>query len=97
MTPYADRSWPERLEVMNTCERSGSHFEGRTQSGFRVAIGRGKYAETVAALAALGFACADLYTFPLGADKPAEHLRHDSHGVPSCCWLFAHFNLKNEA
>ena len=26
-----------------------------------------------------------------GSDKPAEHLRHDSQGVPSCCWMFADF------
>lgn len=96
MTPFADQSWPERLKVMQTCEAAGSHFEGRTPSGFRVAIGRGRYGATVDALAALGFSCADLYFFPLGTDKPAEHLRHDFKGFPSCCWLFAHFTLELE-
>ena len=91
MTAYADRTWAQRLEVMKTCTAAGSEFHHRTPSGFRVAIGRGKYAETVAALAALGFACVDLYTFPLGTDKPAANLRHDSKGFPACCWLFADF------
>lgn len=91
MTAYAARPWADRLQVMKTCTAAGSEFHHRTQSGFRVAIGRGKYSETVAALAALGFRCADLHTFPLGTDKPAANLRHDSQGFPACCWLFADF------
>lgn len=94
MTPYAERSWPDRLAVMRACEAVGSLFESRTPSGFRVAIGRGKYGATIDALSSLGFSCASLYYFPLGTDKPAEHLRHDSQGFPSCCWLFADFKLK---
>ena len=90
-TPYAERDTAERLRIMDTCTAAGSHFYERTAQGFRVAIGRGKYSATVAALLPLGFQCVRLALFPLGTDKPADFLRHDSQGVPSCCWLFADF------
>lgn len=90
-TPYADRTDPERRRVMDTCDSVGSAFYERTAQGFRVAIGRGKYSATVAALLPLGFQCVRLALFPLGTDKPADFLRHDSQGVPSCCWMFADF------
>lgn len=93
-TPYAERDWPARLEVMQACEAAGSLFRDRTPSGFVVAIGRTRYGATVETLAALGFACVRMYTFPLGSDKPADHLRHDSHGVPSSCWLLAEFQTR---
>lgn len=90
-TAYAYLSDPERRRIMDTCEAIGSKFHERTISGFRVAVGRGRYSATVAELLPLGFQCVRLALFPLGSDKPAEHLRHDSQGVPSCCWLFADF------
>ncbi len=90
-TPYADRTDADRLRIMDTCAAAGSEFHERTASGFRVAVGRGRYSATVAALLPFGFSCVRLALFPLGSDKPAEHLRHDSQGVPSCCWLFADF------
>lgn len=93
-TPYAERDWPARLEVMQACEAAGSLFRDRTPSGFVVAIGHGRYGKTLEALAALGFACVRMYTFPLGSDKPPEHLRHDSHGVPLSCWLLAEFQIR---
>ena len=94
MTPYADRSWPERSAIMDACAAAGSQFRERTSNGFRVAIGRDTYGATVEALSALGFRCCDLYMFPLGTDKPKAHLRHDSRGVPASVWLFADFTHK---
>ena len=90
-TPYAERTDEERRRIMDTCEAIGSKFYERTAAGFRVAVGRGRYSATVAELLPLGFQCVRLALFPLGSDKPAEHLRHDSQGVPSCCWMFADF------
>lgn len=94
--PYAERETGERTQVMDTCAAAGSHFYERTPRGFRVAVGRGRYAATVAALLPLGFQCVRLARFPLGRDTPSEHLRHDSQGVRSCCWLFADFTESNE-
>jgi hypothetical protein len=45
-------------------------------------------------MSARGFRCVDLVMFPLGTDKPAEQLRHDSRGIPSCNWLLADFTNK---
>lgn len=95
MTPYTDRTWPERLEVMQALENCGSLMRsGHIKTGFTAAIGRGQYSATINAMSKLGFECAELYTFPLGTDKPANHLRHDSHGIPRSCWLIASFQLK---
>ena len=90
MKPYADLPWPERSAIMDACAAAGSKFHERTSNGFRVAIGRHRYGATVEAMSARGFRCVDLFIFPLGTDKPAEQLRHDSHGIP-CNWLFADF------
>ena len=49
MTPYADRSWPERSAIMDACAAAGSQFRERLLYGFRVAIGRGAYGATVEA------------------------------------------------
>ena len=95
MTPYTNRSWPERLEIMKALEACGSLMRsGHRGTGFTAAIGRDKYSSTIQAMSKFGFECADLYTFPLGTDTPADHLRHDSHGIPRSCWLIADFQIK---
>lgn len=94
MTPYADRSTAERIAIMDLCDSVGSRFRDRTPDGFTVAIGRKALGRTIAALEPLGFACASLYTFPLGLDRPPEHLRHDSRGIPASVWLVANFKTK---
>lgn len=94
MTPYADRPWPERSAIMDACAAAGSAFYERTANGFRVAIGRTRLGATLAELERHGFTCTRLVTFPLGTDKPADHLRHDSRGVPASVWLFADFTNK---
>lgn len=96
--PYGARDWPGRLAIMHALEAAGSALHaGHVGEGFRAAIGRGRYGATVEAMRAHGFACVRLVTFPLGTDKPAEHLRHDSQGVPACCWLLADFQPAEEA
>jgi hypothetical protein len=94
MTAYADRPWPERSAIMDACAAAGSKFHERTAHGFRVAIGRTRLGATMAELERHGFTCSGLFTFPLGTDTPAEHLRHDSSGVPASVWLFADFTHK---
>jgi hypothetical protein len=96
MTAYADRPWPERSAIMDACAAAGSAFYERLPNGFRVAIGRTRLGATMAELERHGFTCSRLVTFPLGTDKPAEHLRHDSSGVPASVWLFADFINKGE-
>lgn len=95
MTPYANRPWPERCAIMDACAAAGSAFYERTAHGFRVAIGRTRLGATLAELERHGFTCSRLVTFPLGTDKPAEHLRHDSSGVHASAWLFADFTQKD--
>ena len=90
--PYTARTWPERLAIMKELEACNSMMhQGHVGNGFVAAIGRDSFAVTDQAIRAHGFECAELYNFPLGTDKPAEHLRHDSRGFPSCCWLLAWF------
>jgi len=90
--PYTARTWPERLAIMKDLEACNSMMhQGHVGNGFVAAIGRDSFAVTDQAMRAHGFECAELYNFPLGTDKPAEHLRHDSRGFPSCCWLLAWF------
>ena len=90
--PYTARTWPERLAIMKDLEACNSMMHrGHVGNGFVAAIGRDSFAVTDQAMRAHGFECAELYNFPLGTDKPAEHLRHDSRGFPSCCWLLAWF------
>lgn len=97
MTPYTLRDWPERLAIMRALESAGSMLrDGHIGDGFTAAIGRGRYGATVEAMAEHGFSCSRLYLFPLGTDRPAQHLRHDSQGVPSCCWLIADFQPTKE-
>jgi len=95
MTPYADRPWPERSAIMDSCAAAGSAFHERTENGFRVAIGRTRLGATMAELERRGFICTRLFTFPRGTDTPSEHLRHDSSGVPASVWLFADFTNKD--
>ena len=96
MTSYADRPWPERSAIMDACAAAGSAFYERTAHGFRVAIGRTRLGVTMAEMERHGFTCSRLVTFPLGTDKPAEHLRHDSNGVHASAWLFADFTNKGK-
>ena len=91
MSAFSDLSWTQRLEIRQAIEAAGSAMQSYLSEGFSVAIGRGRYSATVAALEPFGFECAKLYTFPLGTDNPPAHLRHDSRGFPSCCWLIACF------
>lgn len=90
---YYDLPWPARLAVMNACIDAGSQFDHGLQNGIRVAVGRGQLSATIGALEPMGFKFSELNTFPLGTDKPAEHLRHDSLGIPSSVWLFASFEF----
>lgn len=91
-TPYTRRTWPERKAIMDALEAAGSALrDGHQGDGFTAAIGRGKFSETISAMSNFGFRCARLYTFPLGTDKPAAHLRHDDREIPSCNWLLAFF------
>lgn len=56
-----------------------------------VAVAKGKFSELSHTLETLGLKFIELYKFPLGSDKPAEHLRHESHGQPDSAWLVAVF------
>ena len=94
---YTNRSWDERLAIMKQIEACESLLTtGHLGTGFQVAVGRGKYGELCETLKHEGFECTDLYTFPLGTDKPSEHLRHDNKGFERCCWLYATFKLAED-
>ncbi len=71
---------------------NGSPFPtGDRQVG--VAIAREKLGETNALMAAHGFNYRRSYFFPLGSNRPAGQLRHDSQQgtqfFPRSMWLFA--------
>jgi len=81
-------------KLTHALEAAGSAmYADNIGNGFIAAIGRsrGCYAATAQAMREHGFICTRLATFPLGADAPADHLRHDGYGIPSCCWLLADF------
>lgn len=56
-----------------------------------VAVARGRFGDLLQAMEAVGLRQVDLYRFPLGSDKPAEHLRHDAGPIPRCQYLIASF------
>ena len=91
MNRFAKMTDDERRAVMTACTAAGSEFHHRTAAGFRVAIGRRRLGDTLAAMAPHGFTCTGLHIFPLGTDRPPEHLRHDGQAVPACNWLLADF------
>ena len=94
---YTNRSWEERLVIMKQIEACDSWLAaGHVGTGFKVAVGREKFGELCEAMKKEGFECSDLYKFPLGTDKPSEHLRHDNKGFERCCWLYATFKLAED-
>ena len=94
---YTNRSWGERLAIMKQIEACESWLAvGHLGTGFKVAVGREKFGELCQAMKEEGFECSDLYKFPLGTDKPSEHLRHDHKGFERCCWLYATFKLAED-
>jgi hypothetical protein len=96
MSRYYDLPWPQRMDIRNACEAAGSAFDHGLTDGFRVAVGRGRLSQTIAALEPFGVRLGEVYTFPLGTATPPEHLRHDYQGMPSCCWLMANFEFTTE-
>ena len=96
MSRYYSLEWPQRMDIRNACDAAGSSFDHGLRNGIRVAVGRGKLSQTIAALEPFGLRLDELYTFPLGTDQPPEHLRHDSMGIPSSCWLMASFEFAAE-
>lgn len=93
MSGYYDLPWEGRLAIMRALESVQCAMVGGRDSGFCAAIGRDRFGDAVVAMAARGFKCTDLITFPLGSDRPPDHLRHDStrYNVPRCNWLYATF------
>lgn len=56
-----------------------------------IAVAKGKFGELVDVMHRFGLKHIDAYTFPLGTEKPAMHLRHASYGQPDSCWFIACF------
>ena len=84
-----------RFAVYDAIESAGCATKHCSGNGLlSVAVGKGKFSELLNALSKFNLENVDLYKFPLGSDKPAEHLRHESYGFPDSSWLIAVFQAK---
>ena len=96
MTSFFDLSHDERFAVYDAIKSVDCATHGCGLTGtLSVAVAKGKFGQLVDVLHRLKMRHVDLYTFPLGTDKPAAHLRHESHGQPDSCWLIATFKPEN--
>ena len=84
-----------RFEIYDAVESVGCLTRHCGPNGLlSVAVGKGKFSELLGTLSKFNLKNVDLYKFPLGTDKPAEHLRHESYGFPDSSWLIAVFQPK---
>ncbi len=89
---FFDLSHDDRFKVYDAIDAldCATHNCGGS-SALSVAVAKGKFSVLVDAMHRLGLKHIDAYTFPLGTDKPAAHLRHASYGQPDSCWFIAVF------
>jgi hypothetical protein len=99
MTSFFDLSHTQRFMIYGAlkaldCETGQSGGSG----GLCVAVARGKYGDLLQAMEKFGLEYVESYYFPLGTDKPAMHLRHDSvrYGGQNCNWFYATFKVKEQ-
>jgi hypothetical protein len=91
---YTNLDWAERSAIMDELKVVGSEmYQGHLGDGFTAAIGKGALYKTHVAMAKYGFVPRHTVTFPLGTDKPAQHLRHDEGQFKSCQWLLCTYAL----
>lgn len=89
---FFELSRDKRFAIYDAIESVDCKTHGTGVSGaLSVAVAKGKFAALVDVLHRLKMLHIDLYTFPLGTDKPPIHLRHESYGQPDSCWLIAVF------
>jgi hypothetical protein len=95
---FFELSHDERFAIYDQIDALGCATHGCGSSGqLSVAVAKGQFAALVNALHRLKMRHVDLYTFPLGTDKPPAELRHESHGQPDSCWLIATFKPETES
>jgi hypothetical protein len=90
---FFDLPQERRFAVYKAIENAQCAHHAGGSFGLSVAVGKGQFSALVEAMQQFGFQHADLYTFPLGTDKPPAHLRHDNRGFPDSCWLIATFTI----
>jgi len=88
---FFDLSHRDRFKVYEVINALDCATHSSGGGALSVAVAKGKFSALVDALHRLGLTHIDAYTFPLGTDKPAAHLRHASHGQPDSCWFIAVF------
>lgn len=95
---FFELSHDERFAIYDAINSVDCKTHGYGKGGaLSVAVAKGQFAALVEALNRLKMRHVDLYTFPLGSDKPPAHLRHASHGQPDSCWLIATFKPEAES
>jgi len=88
---FFDLSHDDRFKVYDVIDALDCAKHDCGGGALSVAVAKGKFSTLVDAMHRLGLKHIDAYTFPLGTDKPAAHLRHASHGQPDSCWFIAVF------
>lgn len=94
---------PDRFKIRWIIEDIlGGYMASYNGSGFTLAMPKGesKYL-IIKLLEHLGYEAADVCWFPLGTDKPPEHLRHQFHKYgfddpPGSFWLYYKFEPRKE-
>lgn len=92
MQSFYDLPYEKRFQVYDALDALQCETHGAGGAGcLSVAVAKGKFSELQHALKNLGLYFVEMYKFPLGTDKPAMHLRHESYGFPDSAWLIAVF------
>lgn len=92
---FAELSDAERMDALRGLDSIGSECHGYHGDCITVAVPRGEYHRVAEWAERFGLEYRSMYYFPLGSDKPREHLRND--GPPQYdrgnrgFWLFADF------
>ena len=93
MQSFFELTYEQRFKIYDAIKQCGceTYYPGGGSGLLSVAVAKGKFSQLDHTLTTLGMTMCDLYKFPLGTDTPADHLRHDSRGIPDCCWLIANY------
>ncbi len=90
---FVDRDGKDRLAALKDLDAIQATCSGYFGDCIAVAVPRGGTQAVEQWAKKHGLKLRNMYYFPLGTDKPAMHMRHDSsmYGGTFCNWLIANY------